>query len=181
MPKVDLPEVEAMKTVFEAFESLPDEETRNRVLTWLLQKLKKPLPGTPPAGAQVPPGAAEPAGSNGLTPKAFMEAKQPQSDLERVTCLAFFLTQNRQIDEFKSKEIVALNTEARQPKISNVPQALGNAVKAKLLAPAGGGKRCLTSRGEHLVNALPDRAKVNALPKAPGKRGRKPKRKAKSA
>src|SRR5438128_4773232 len=54
-----------------------------------------------------------------LTPKQFLNEKQPANDIERVACLAYYLTHYRSIPEFKTLDISKLNTEAAQPKLSN--------------------------------------------------------------
>ncbi|MBI4313284.1 MAG: hypothetical protein HY594_00560, partial [Candidatus Omnitrophica bacterium] len=96
-------------------------------------------------------------------PKEFIESKKPKTDLERITCLAYYLTHHRNTPQFKTREITDLNREAAQPRFSN-PAATGrNAVSlANYLALAGGGQKYITSVGEALVRALPDREKARA-------------------
>jgi hypothetical protein len=96
------------------------------------------------------------------TPKAFMVARRPTTDIERVTCLAYFLTHARNVTAFKTKELTDLNMEAAQPRLSNPSATARNAVGYGFLAPAGGGRKQITPRGEALVKALPDREKVKA-------------------
>lgn len=96
------------------------------------------------------------------TPKAFMVARRPTTDMERVTCLAYFLTHARNTTSFKTKELTDLNMEAAQPRLSNPSATARNAVGYGFLAPAGGGRKQITPRGEALVKALPDREKVKA-------------------
>src|SRR6266511_4429760 len=54
-----------------------------------------------------------------MTPKQFLLEKQPSNDIERVACLAYYLTHYRNMPEFKTLDISQLNTEAAQPKFSN--------------------------------------------------------------
>lgn len=106
--------------------------------------------------------------SSDITPKAFMANKRPTSDIERITCLAYYLTHHRGQQAFKTQELSHLNIEAAQPRFSNATVAGRNAVQKEFLSLAGGGKKQITWRGEALVNALPDRNQVKtALETAP--------------
>jgi hypothetical protein len=96
------------------------------------------------------------------TPKAFMSGKRPTTDMERVTCLAYFLTHSRNINAFKTKDLTDLNIEAAQPKLSNASATCRNAVTHGFLALAGSGRKQVTPRGDAVVGALPDRDKVKA-------------------
>ena len=77
--------------------------------------------------------------------------------MERVACLAYYLTHHRDISHFKTVDISALNTEAAQPKFSNASMAVDNASKAGLLVQAVKGAKQLSASGEHYVQLLPDR------------------------
>ncbi len=96
------------------------------------------------------------------TPKAFMTVKKPTTDMEKVTCLAYYLTNHRGTNAFKTKELTDLNIEAAQQKLSNPSATARNAVNHGLLTLAGGGRKQITPRGEAIVEALPDRDKVKA-------------------
>jgi hypothetical protein len=97
-----------------------------------------------------------------LTPKQFMTQKRPSSELERITCLAYYLTHNRSTPAFKTRDITKLNTEAAQPAFSNAAVFARNAVQSEWLSKAGGGSKQITALGEAVVEALPDRDKVKA-------------------
>jgi hypothetical protein len=121
-------------------------------------------------------GTAGGGGSLG-TPKRFLDDKLPKTDVERVGCLAFFLAQSRETPHFKTADITALNTEAAQKPLSNAAYAIGNAQQSGLLTNAGKrGHKQITSFGEKIVNALPDREAVAAVV-ASGKTQRRRKRK----
>jgi hypothetical protein len=108
------------------------------------------------------------------TPKAFMAGKRPSTDMEKVTCLAFYLGKHRNTATFKTRELTDLNTEAAQPKLSNASATARNAVTQGLLSLAGRGQKQITTRGEALVEALPDREKVQvALEAHPIRKPRK--------
>ena len=105
------------------------------------------------------------------TPKQFLRTKKPQSEVERVACLAYFLNHVRGEMHFKAGDIDKLNLEAAGDPFKNLPKTMGNAIYGSgFLAPVGGGKRQLTAYGEDVVNALPDRVKVRALTEAKPKR-----------
>lgn len=95
--------------------------------------------------------------SKELSPKQFMLEKKPISDVEKVACLAYYLTRYRQTPHFKTLDLSKLNTEAAQRKFSNAPQAANDAVKRGLIVSAIKGKRQLSGIGEQFVQALPDR------------------------
>lgn len=92
-----------------------------------------------------------------ISPKDFLRDKKPYSDVDRVACLAYYLTHYRETPHFKTVDISALNTEAAQPKFSNASMAVDNATKAGLLVQAIKGAKQLSSAGEHYVQNLPDR------------------------
>jgi hypothetical protein len=97
-----------------------------------------------------------------LAPKAFMLDKKPLTDLERVTCLAYYLTHYRDTPEFKTIDLSKLNTEAAQVKLSNPAMAVDNAVKAGLLVATSKGNKMIGANGELYVQALPDRDAARA-------------------
>jgi hypothetical protein len=92
-----------------------------------------------------------------MSPKDFMFQKSPQTDVDRVACLAYFLTHYRDNGHFKTTDISLLNTEAAQMKLSNTAYAVVNATNAGLLVPAGKGAKQLSAAGEKYVELLPDR------------------------
>ena len=91
------------------------------------------------------------------SPKEFMFQKQPRTDVERIACLAFYLATYRDTPHFKTPDLAKLNTEAAQPKFSNITYASDNATKAGYLALIQKGVKQITAPGEQFVAALPDR------------------------
>lgn len=91
------------------------------------------------------------------SPKEFMLQRQPRTDVERIACLAYFLTNYRSMPYFKTLDLSKLNTEAAQPKFANATWASNNALKRGYLVNASKGQRQLSAGGEQFVNALPDR------------------------
>lgn len=92
-----------------------------------------------------------------MSPKQFLMEKAPRTDVERVACLAYYLTHYRSIPHFKTLDISMLNTEAAQPKFSNTTYSTNNAVKLGYIVPSTKGQRQLSALGERFVQALPDR------------------------
>jgi hypothetical protein len=92
-----------------------------------------------------------------LSPKEFLLEKEPKTDVEKVACLAFYLTHYRGIPHFKTIDISKLNTEAAQIKFSNAAVAVNNASLQNYLTGAGKGAKQLSAFGERFVLALPDR------------------------
>jgi hypothetical protein len=97
-----------------------------------------------------------------ISPKDFIRDKLPRTDVERVACLAYYLTHYRSTQFFKTLDISSLNTEAAQPKLSNATYAVDNAAKAGLLVPGDRGSKQLSAAGETFVQALPDRDAAKA-------------------
>jgi len=98
-----------------------------------------------------------------ISPKQFMFEKQPKTDVERVACLAYYLTHYRGVSHFKTLDISKLNTEAAQVKFANAAVAVENATKRNYLAPASKGMKQLTALGEQYVLALPDRERARSM------------------
>jgi hypothetical protein len=113
-------------------------------------------------GATSTVGKVAPGGQ--LTPKLFMAQKKPENDYERIACLAFYLTNDRGTPHFKTADLTKLNTEAAARPFSNPTVAVMHATgRYHYLTSAGGGKKQITSFGEEIVQALPDRTKVKQL------------------
>jgi hypothetical protein len=91
------------------------------------------------------------------SPKVFMNEKAPKTDIERVACLAFYLTHHRSTPHFKTRDIRLFNTEAGQLRFSNTAFAVTNATNAGFLIPSVKGSKQISTVGEQFVQALPDR------------------------
>ena len=108
------------------------------------------------------------------TPKEFMIQKRPNTNVERVACLAYYLTRFRNTPHFKNTDINKLNTEAAQIKLSNVSYTVNDAVKTGYLAIVAKGMKQLSAHGEEYVEALPDRdAAKEVKPRTPRRSRRK--------
>ena len=92
-----------------------------------------------------------------MSAKDFMMDKQPRTDVERVVCLAYYLTHYANTPHFQTVDISKMNTEAAQIKFSNATVSVNNAIQGGYLAPAPHGKKQISAAGERFVQALPDR------------------------
>lgn len=163
-------DVAALGIVLDALDQL-DEQQRVWVLQTAASRLSlklemSALDARSPRGdsaATAKPADAVDQSSGEMSAKQFIRSKNPQSDVQRITCLAYYLTRFRNARYFKTKELSELNAEANCPKLSNPTVAVNNARKEKYLTPVGNGKKQLTNQGEDLVEALPDQEKVSAL------------------
>lgn len=177
-------EFEALQTVITALQPL-NIEARQRILAAVSTFLRTRIPSGPasrtdPAVGHSPATTPEPpAYSNNaaMSPKEFLIDKQPRTDVERIACLAFYLTHYENMSSFKTLDLSKLNTRAAQPKFANAAQAAKNAVLSGYLVPSSAGQRQLGAAGEQFVRALPDRdAAKSAMSAARPKRRPRPKK-----
>src|SRR5258705_835088 len=97
-------EIEAMQAVHGALKNLSEGE-EGRVIDWVIGKLN--LFSHSQSSAVAPSlghiGAAGPKpGATSLSAKEFLAEKRPKTDVERVACLAYYLTHFRETPEFKT-------------------------------------------------------------------------------
>jgi len=163
-------ELNAIGVILGILEPL-DDEKRKFVLRTVTERLG--ITGVIPAASNVggkPTNAAPTSGGGGVIAikeigaKDFMKVKNPQTDSQRIACLAFYLTHNREQNEFKTVDLRKLNEDAHGIRLSNPAVAVMNATDtSKFLAPAGHGKKRITTLGEDVVEALPDQEAVKAV------------------
>jgi hypothetical protein len=172
--------LEAMKTAVGALANLSSDEQR-RALRWVAETLgisdEPSVPISDPSQKPKAPRTTLPnqGGVLGsLTPKQFMAEKRPSTDVERIACLAYYLTHARETPRFKTRDLTDLNTEAAGDRFSNAAYSSKNAMdQSGFLAQAGKGTRQITKRGEDVVEALPDREALAAvLAESPKRRRR---------
>jgi hypothetical protein len=180
-------QLEAMKAALTALAPL-DEEARARALVWLAETLGVGESIGPTSGSSRLHGNKHGGDLNRddditqMSPKQFMSAKKPTTDVERIATLAYYLTYARETPYFKTADLTALNTEAAGLRFGNASQASNNAMNQNgYIAQAGKGNRQITPRGEALVEALPDREEVTAALAEHPKRARRAKRTPKKA
>ncbi len=92
-----------------------------------------------------------------MSPKEFFSEKQPKTGIERIACLAYYLTHYRDTPHFKTRDLTELNMEAAQPKFSSAGTFASNAVAEHYLVSSTKGNRQISAIGEQIVQALPDR------------------------
>jgi hypothetical protein len=161
-------DLEILTEILAAFRKLePDGQERmlNTVATFLGIQLGPsvgPSSGLRHGGPKASPETSF-SEDRSASPKQFLFEKQPKTDVERVACLAYYLTHYRGIPHFKTLEISKLNTEAAQLKFSNATVAVENAAKTHYLVPASKGTKQLSAHGEQFVLALPDREKARSV------------------
>lgn len=167
-------ELELVTHLLRVFQNLPPQ-SRQRVLD-TVSRFFDLRPGLGPGGPShsLPPtstGADQPSSfasfseDRSMTPKQFMLQKQPKTDVEKIACLAYYLTHYRDTPHFKTLDLSKLNTEAAQTKFSNPAVATDNATKRSYLVPATRGNKQLSAIGEQFVLALPDREKAQEVMK----------------
>jgi len=163
-------EVRALTQILEILQHL-GADARDRILQMVAtffsdsspgilrrDKLRSPEEGSPDNSFRVGPFSED----RSISPKQFVLEKQPKTDVERVACLAYYLTHYRDTPHFKTLDISKLNTDAAQVKFSNAAVAVDNATKLGYLASAIKGSKQISALGEQFVLALPDREKAKA-------------------
>ena len=126
-----------------------------------------------PTGSPAEAGVSRPAGHRSPppiriapreppSPKDFLFQKQPNTELERVACLAYYLAHYRDTKHFKTLDISKLNTEAAQRKFANPASTVNNATQAGFLAPVSSDMKQLAAEGERFVDEVPDQAAARA-------------------
>jgi hypothetical protein len=161
-------EFEALQTVIAALQPLTPE-ARRRIFesagTFL--EIASPRAAHRDQAVTTSPGVTRPhqpdfSEDRAMGPKEFLLEKQPRTDVERVACLAYYLTHYRDMPHFKTLDLSKLNTEGAQPKFTNASNATNNAVKRGYLVSATKGQRQLSAAGEQFVQSLPDRDAARA-------------------
>lgn len=168
-----LSELKAMEVAFSALEPL-EPDARRRATQWLINALdvaegmslapanSVAAQSTAPVPDTTTSRQIQDKNETILSPKEFISQKKPASVAERIACLAYYLTHVRATNQFGAADISALNTEAASPKI-NSSRDIDNADRSSgYLVSAENKKKQITTRGEHVVRALPNREAVQA-------------------
>lgn len=154
-------------------------ESRRRVIETISTFFDAKHPYSPANANSLPSAPSAPStfsDSKPITAKQFLVEKEPRTDVERIACLAFYLTHYADTPHFKTLDLSKLNTEAAQSKFSNAAVSVENATKMGYLVPAPTrGHKQVSAAGERFVQALPDRdaakAAMNAIRSRMRKRG----------
>jgi hypothetical protein len=167
-------ELEIVTNMLRVFQDIP-RESRQRVIetvsrffdlgTWTSVRSipSYPSPDHTDAAEDTSSGLPSFSEDRSVAAKQFMFQKQPRTDVEKVACLAYYLTHYRDTPYFKTLDISKLNTEAAQVKFSNPTVAVDNATKQHYLVQATKGNKQLSAIGEQFVHALPDRDKAREV------------------
>jgi hypothetical protein len=157
-------EIEAMKSAYEALHAL-DVDEQKRVLAWLTSKLG--LNTTSVLQAPNPDGD-----TSEMTVKQFIKAKSPDDDVSRVIALAYHRINVSGEETFTSVDLTQAQVAAAIPRF-NISRAISNAQRSGYITSAGKqGTLQITSLGESLVEAMPDRALMKQV-RSQGTRRRK--------
>jgi len=163
-----LEELEALQVVIGALQPLGAEarariyDSAGRFLRISAPSISPPQRGIQPRVSPLDSPSPTFSEDRSMSAKEFLLVKQPRTDVERMACLAFFLTHYRDTPHFKTLDLSKVNTEAAQPKFANAANAANNAVKRRYLVAATKGTRQLSATGEQFVQALPDRDAAKA-------------------
>jgi hypothetical protein len=152
-------EVDAMRDVDAALSQL-ESDARHRVMHWALSK--HGVEGTAdPSRTEV---SARISGGDAHRPKdikSFISTKRPDSFYERVACLVYYLEKFAGQAEVGTNDITKANSDARLSKLTNPAVFVKHATHTYgYLISLGKRKFAISARGEAVVEALPDRAKV---------------------
>ncbi len=179
-------EVDALGKALSAVGNL-DEAGQKFVVRSMVDRLGLNMTAVVPqtaAGQQAgtAPSGMLPQHSGTVEPKHFMDQKKPTKDIERVACLAYYLTHYRSLPHFKTADITKMNTDAAQTALSNTSVAVSNAERAGYITQAGKhAHKQITAYGEKLVSALPDQEAFKEVLAAESKRHTRRKKAKKSA
>src|SRR2546426_70817 len=153
-------DADILQSVIGALRNL-DPEARARILQTVATFFQVGLGDVSRRRVEPTEGGTSPSPSfledRSMQPKEFLLDKQPKTDVERVACLAYYLTHYRETPHFKTIDISKVNTEAAQPKFANAANSVNNALKRGYLVQATRGQRQISAAGERFVQALPDR------------------------
>jgi hypothetical protein len=161
-------ELTALAATLNALEPLGDE-ARRFVLRTAIDRLDVRDVSVASQTNSQDPFAKAKTGSNGVeaekSPKEFLRAKKATSELQRLVCLASYLTDARKQLHFTTKDLTALNIEAAGGKLSNASATIRNGTsQSGFFASAGkGGLKQLTPLGEDVAKALPDQDRMKAV------------------
>lgn len=148
---------ESLKRVIELLTSLNDDQRRFVIVSaaaWF--KDESNLTPTLLKGSQ-----------EKLTPTLgdFVFSKKTKNDAEAVAVLAYYLTEYRNQELFKTADLDALNKEAATGQIfGNIKKSVNNATQRnRFLGMAGKGYKKITPLGKLVVEALPDEKEVKRI------------------
>ena len=154
-------ELAAIKTIVEALQPL-DGESRQRALAYATQSLGINAPAPPieqapqrPSGANASGQSVAPSPSTVTDIRSLKDQKQPSTDVEMATLVAYYLKHEapeaERKEEIGTEDIDKYFMQAAYPLPKNKAYTLPNAKKAGYLENASRGKYKLNSVGHNLV------------------------------
>jgi hypothetical protein len=173
----DYSEVDAMREIDAALSRL-ESDAQKRVMDWALSK-HQITSKVNVSGSGV---SSDSVGAKGQIPKdikSFLAYKQPENFYERVACLVYHLEKFEDKTDVGTNDITQANSDARMSKLTNPAVFVKHATHTYgYLTSLGKRRFAISARGEAVVEALPDRAKVEEAHEK-FRFGKKGKRKAK--
>jgi hypothetical protein len=153
-------EIDAMRDVDGSLGKLKADE-QQRVIEWLVSKYEVRIQGQ--ADRREKASLVRVTGPQSSI-KDFLAHKQPASFYERLACLAYHLEKFQDKSHIENKDLVEANTQARLSRLSNPAVFIKHATHTYgYLTSLGKRKFAISSRGEAVVEALPDRSKVEQV------------------
>ena len=176
--KTNYSEVNAMADVDTALGKI-DAAAQQRVLNWAASKYQLAQPADGAAQNTLQRSKVQAEEPKDI--KSFVAQKRPDGFYERIACLVYHLEKSQGETEISTKKIVQANSDARLSKMTNPSVFIKHTIHTYgYLTSLGKRKFALSARGEAVVDALPERARVDetlvANPfrkKAKKKRGKK--------
>jgi hypothetical protein len=172
-PAIPFDLVQSIVRLLEPYSPEEQRHVLRTVTTWL--RLASPAtsakeadrsPTPVPLGGEVRSDEYRFSGRAEAGPKEFLLEKQPNTDVERMACLAYYLTHYREQRYFKIDDLNKLNMEAAQRIFSNPSVTTMNATRDGFFVPSPKkGYRQLSALGEQYVQALPDHEAARQLRK----------------
>src|SRR5688500_7383988 len=133
------PDIEALNDVLEALHGLTSDDEKRWVLETVANRMGLASPIQTSKGQTGNRSSGNTGNTLNLTPKEFMRSKEPKNDVQRVACLAFYLTNARSTPQFRIIDLENLNTEAAGPNM-NMTRASDNATRKNNYLAAGEGR-----------------------------------------
>lgn len=158
--------LEAIQTIVDLLDGFPSEDVKD-IVSFSLKQLKlddvafdEIQDSTPTEGPK-----ARADSTNGSI-YDYVREKGPKNEYQRVAVLAHYLEKNRNMESVTARDVVDANTEARQPRFSNISTTMNRSSGVyKYINSLSRGVYQLSATGLDLVNALPDQS---AIPKMKG-------------
>jgi len=169
-------ELDAIKTIVEALQPL-DGEARQRALAYATQRLGIEATAAPQVAPTPPSPFVETTSGQSDAPspptvtdiRSLKDQKQPGTDVEMATLVAYYLKheapESERKDEIGAEDIATYFVQAGYPLPNNKAYTLPNAKKAGYLENASRGKYKLNSVGHNLVAHNLPRSSSEAAPK----------------